>query len=130
MLPETPRILELGAGAGSLFRWLAPIVGRSQHWICIDHDAAHLAFGLRRIAAWARARGCAVGHDTGWRNLSLHTPRGTWSIETRCQDLAGSPPAEAIDGVACSALLDLLSEYDLEDTLHALRHRPFYAAMT
>jgi hypothetical protein len=133
MLPDAPRILEPGAGTGSLFRWLAPIVGRTQHWICLDRDPAHLASGLRRTAAWARARGWSASHGPGWRTLSLHTPRGIWSIETRCEDLADGtsfPPAEAIDGAACSALLDLLPDSWLEGMLHALHDVPFYAAMT
>jgi SAM-dependent methyltransferase len=130
MLPDEPRILELGAGTGSLFRWLAPIIGRKQHWICLDHDAAHLDFGLRRTAAWARARGYTVRHDASSHCLSVHAPRATWSIETRCGDVAESIPAAAIDGATCSALLDLLPEDGLETMLHVLRDRPFYAAMT
>ena len=30
LLPARPHLLDLGAGTGSLFRWLAPIIGSAQ----------------------------------------------------------------------------------------------------
>ena len=35
-LPARPRLLDLGGGTGSLFRFLAPIIGRGQDWILLD----------------------------------------------------------------------------------------------
>ena len=37
-LPARPRILDLGAGTGSLLRWLGHWIGRSQGWILVDAD--------------------------------------------------------------------------------------------
>ena len=56
-LPERPRLLDLGAGTGSLFRYLAPILGRPQSWVFADADEALLQAGLGRIRRWAEGRG-------------------------------------------------------------------------
>ena len=106
-LPARPRVLDLGAGTGSLFRWLAPIIGRAQDWTLADADPALLARALDDIAAWAAARGYAVT-DRG-RALALRTPAGTWRVGVRVADLAHEVPLDGQDAVVCSALLDLVS---------------------
>ncbi len=53
-LPRRPRLMDLGAGTGSMFRFLAPIIGRGQDWILVDADAALLDDAFGRTAAWAR----------------------------------------------------------------------------
>lgn len=55
-LPARPRLIDLGAGTGSLFRFLAPIIGRRQDWILIDRDGALLddAFGVYRCVGSAK----------------------------------------------------------------------------
>ena len=52
-LDETCTVVDLGAGTGSLFRFLAPIIGRGQDWILADADAALLEDAFGRTAAWA-----------------------------------------------------------------------------
>jgi SAM-dependent methyltransferase len=101
-LPAEPRILDLAAGTGSMFRWLGPIIGRNQHWILADADASLLVLG----------RGPAV--------------------ETLVVDLANALdrlPFESVDGVVCSALLDLVSEQWLYRLVAALR-TPFLACLS
>ena len=56
-LPPRPRIIDLGAGTASLFRWLAPMIGRAQAWTIVDADAALLGEAFARTADWAEARG-------------------------------------------------------------------------
>jgi len=95
-LPARPRILDLGTGTGSMFRWLHPIIGREQSWILADADAALLE----------RARGSQA--------------------EILVVDLASALerlPFDAVDGVVCSALLDLVSEQWLHRLVAALRTR-------
>ena len=46
-IPRRPRLLDLGAGTGSLFRFLAPIIGRGQDWIVIDARRRFAGRGLR-----------------------------------------------------------------------------------
>ena len=132
MLPEQPTLLELGAGSGSLFRWLAPIIGRSQRWLWLDDDADLLELGMRITAHWADRLGYDVQRSEDATELTLHTPRGTWTIETRGYDLDDPPlmlPLEAADAVTCSAVLDLFSEDWLAGLLHAIGQCPFYAAI-
>jgi len=109
-LPARPRLLDLGAGTGSLFRWLAPIIGRSQAWVFADADPELLARAMDDTADWAEDQGWAVSSPA--RALLVHAPGGTWRIETRRVDLS-NPRAELglamVDAVTCSALLDLVS---------------------
>ena len=80
-----PRLVDLGAGAGSLFRFLAPIIGRGQDWILIDADADVLDDAFGRTAAWARRQGFAATAQGDV--LSVATPRGLWRMEARLSDL-------------------------------------------
>jgi hypothetical protein len=109
-LPARPRLLELGAGTGSLFRWLAPLIGRAQAWTMLDGDAALLEDGFARTAAWAERQGWKVTAPSG--ALIVHAPGGAWRIELRVADFGGSAaslPLPGHDAVVCSALMDLVS---------------------
>ena len=101
-LPAQSRILDLGAGTGSMMRWLRPIIGGAQSWVLADANATLLE----------QARGPEV--------------------ETAVVDLAASLerlPLHAVDGVVCSALLDLVSEAWLQRLVRALR-TPFLACLS
>lgn len=119
VLPARPRLVDLGAGTGSLFRWLAPLLGRPQRWVLADADAGLLARGLDEIAAWAVGRGLFV-EDRG-RSLVLHGPDGAWEVVPEVVDLAGALPVRGQDAVLCSALLDLVSEAWVERLAEAVR---------
>lgn len=110
LLPARPRLLELGAGAGSLFRWLAPRIARPQVWTMVDADGALLAHGFERTRAWAERRGWTVTTPSG--ALIVHAPGGAWRIEARVADFGVDPaslPLARHDAVVCSALMDLVS---------------------
>src|SRR5262249_3415826 len=127
-----PRLLDLGAGTGSLFRFMAPIIGGPQTWIFADADKALLHTALNHTADWAERYGFGVTSSGGPGNLSLHTPLGEWRIETLVVDLGQVPhglPLAAVDAVVCSALLDLTSRAWML-RLFANLHVPFYAGMT
>jgi hypothetical protein len=112
MLPRRPRILDLGGGTGSMFRFLAPIVGRGQDWALLDADGSLLDEAFGRTSAWARSQGFAA---TAIRDaLHVSTPRGLWRMHVVQHDLGIRPlPAEdwqaQHDAIVCSALLDLVS---------------------
>jgi hypothetical protein len=130
LLPERPRLLDLGAGSGGLFRWLAPLIGRAQVWTLADADAELLAKAFVTIADWAEARGCTVTWP-GRRALLVHAPSGAWRVEALQVDLAASPaalPLAAVDAVLSSALLDLVSAAWLQRLVAALR-TPFLATL-
>ena len=119
-LPEKrPRLIDLGAGTGSMFRFLAPIIGRGQSWTLLDADAALLEDAFGRTAAWARRQGFAT--TIAGEELAVMTPHGTWRVQARVVDLAGVLPLADADAVVCSALLDLVSAAWLDRLLNALR---------
>src|SRR6202040_3507525 len=88
-LPKQPRLLDLGAGTGSLFRFMAPIIGRPQTWIFADADESLLYAALEHTAGWAGRHGFSVASSGGSERpaLSLGTPFGKWHIETLVADL-------------------------------------------
>ena len=123
-LPRRPKLVDLGGGTGSLFRFLAPIIGRGQDWVLVDADAMLLDEAFGRTAAWARRRGFAATAVAD--ELSVSTPHGLWRMRALHAPL---PLAGEVDGVVCSALLDLVSASwlaDLCDTLTVL----FLACLT
>jgi hypothetical protein len=101
-LPAHPRILDLGAGTGSMFRWLGPIIGREQRWILADSDGALLE--------------------------QARTPQTEALVVNLANDLDRLPFA-SVDGVVCSALLDLVSEQWLSRLVGAIR-TPFLACLS
>jgi len=85
------------------------------------------------IAQWAAVRGWTVTQPgrVGHRALLVHTPFGALRVEALCIDLAGAPgglPLAEMDGVVCSALLDLVSAAWLERLVAAL-HVPLLACL-
>jgi hypothetical protein len=126
-LPARPRLLDLGAGTGSLFRWLAPIIGRSQAWVFADADTTLLGRALDDTADWAEAMGWTV--SSPGRALLIHTDMGTWRIETRKVDLARALDVSMVDAVTCTALFDLVSQ-EWVDHLVAQLRTPLLACLS
>ena len=111
-------IVDLGAGAGSNLRYLAPLLGGAQRWRLVDHDPLLLDAALARTHAWSAARGADV-----LRNGSrLEIRAAGFSCDVECaradlEDLALDLPAGGL--VTAAALLDLVSH----DWLEALARR-------
>jgi SAM-dependent methyltransferase len=131
-LPARPRLLDLGAGTGSLFRWLAPRIGRAQAWTLVDADRAMTEAAFETIADRAEGIGLKVTFPNR-RTLLVHAPGGAWRVEALIADLAEAPRAIAAalrdaDAVLSSALCDLVTEAWLERMAAGLRV-PFYAAL-
>jgi hypothetical protein len=125
LLPARPRLLDLGAGTGSLFRWLAPIIGRAQAWTFVDTDRDLIAEAFEETADWATAQGWTVtfpGHAAN-RALLVHTPHGAWRVEALVSDLAAPEVLRlhGADAVVCSAFLDLVSGAWIDQFCDVLR---------
>lgn len=128
-----PRFLDLGAGTGSLTRWLGHFPARPHAWVLADADPELMSRAFDEMMDAAE--------DWGWnatwpqkKALLLHSPQGAWRIEGILADLARAPdnlPLESVDAVTCSALCDLVSETWLNRLAAGLaRHRlPFYSAL-
>jgi hypothetical protein len=125
-LPVRPHLIDLGAGTGSMFRFLAPLIARGQDWTLVDADAQLLDDAFGRSAAWARRQG--FGATMPDDALLVRTPRGLWRMQALTLDLAASPLPSA-DAVLCSALLDLVSPAWLERLLDRLKV-PLLACLT
>jgi hypothetical protein len=93
------RVHDLGAGAGSMARWLAPRLPGPQHWVLHDRDAGLLA----------RAAATMPAGPTG----------PVVTVETRCDDATRADLDDA-DLVVASALLDLFTADDLEAVMEAV----------
>ena len=129
-LPARPRLIDLGAGTGSLLRWLAPRIGRAQAWTLVDSDKALIEEAFETIADRAEAIGFKATFPNR-RTLLVHAPGGAWRVEALVTDLAEAPrnlPLAAADAVLSSALCDLVSARWVDRMAAALRI-PFYAAL-
>jgi len=107
-------ILDLGAGAGSNFRCLAPLLGGMQRWRLADNDPKLLDAALAWTHSWAGARGAEARRarntlSMGGRDLVCY-------LETELVDLSDLGSVELpTDGlVTAAALLDLVSQDWLE----------------
>ena len=89
-------IYDLGCGAGSMGRWLAPRLTGTQHWIMYDRDADLLADAAADPPG-AAADGAAVTIETRQRDISRLEPG----------DLAGASL------ITASALLDMMTADEL-----------------
>jgi hypothetical protein len=113
-LKRPARLVDLGAGTGANARALAPVIAGAQAWVLVDSDPALIAAQDTSFAGWEgrewRRSGLALDLADGWAALD----------------------ALALDGVTCSALLDLASLAwlaRLADWL-AARRLPFLAALS
>ena len=129
-LPARPRLMDLGAGTGSLFRWLAPRIGRAQAWTLVDQNKEMTEAAFDTIADRAETVGLKVTFPNR-RTLLVHAPGGAWRVEALIADLAHAPgnlPVGNVDAVVCSALCDLVSAPWVERMAAAIRV-PFYACL-
>jgi SAM-dependent methyltransferase len=79
-LPARPRILDLGAGTGSLLRWLGHFIRRAQAWTLVDADPELAERAFETIADRAEGAGWGVTFP-GKRTLLVHSPKGAWRVE-------------------------------------------------
>jgi SAM-dependent methyltransferase len=125
---ENILVVDLGTGAGSNLRAVAPALPAHQRWILIDHDPALLAVARDIIAEWAdSSRTVAAGLEATKNRKSL-------SIEFRQADLAAEPTAwgnASPDLVTAAALFDLVSERWIERFITALTRArlPLFTAL-
>jgi SAM-dependent methyltransferase len=130
VLPARPRIIDMGAGTGALFRWLAPYIGRTQIWTLVDADGRLLERAFLDIAEAAEQIGWLVTLPKP-QVMLLHTPVGVWRVEAQLADLAESPgnlKLDQADAVVSTALCDLVSRPWVARMAASLRV-PFYAAL-
>jgi SAM-dependent methyltransferase len=114
-------ILDLGAGAGSNLRYLAPLIGGAQRWRLVDRDPRLLEAALAETHAWADGRGCDVRRAGYALRISGHD----LECEVACEpaDLAELAVVDLPAGglVTAAALLDLVSRNWLDELAQRCR---------
>lgn len=109
-------VVDLGAGAGSNLRYLAPQLGGEQRWRLVDHDRALLDAAVVATRAWAASRGAAV--SPAGAELTLRATDFACRVGGEARDLSGDAlgnlelPTGGL--VTTAALLDLVSRPWLE----------------
>ena len=104
-------IIDLGAGHGSNFRYLAPILGGTQFWQLVDADDELLKTAIKAIDKWAQAQSWSTSRDD--YRIEIDAPNGGWTVTTELADLdqdLDKLGLDDVDLVTASALLDLVSE--------------------
>lgn len=104
------KLIDLGAGTGANFRYLAPLIGGDQHWRLIDHDPRLLALQVDTIAHWAAQAGWR--HERHRDGIAIFSDDGCWRVQGEALDLARELEKidlRDIDGVTTTAFLDLVS---------------------
>jgi hypothetical protein len=109
-------VVDLGAGAGSNLRYLAPRLGGEQRWRLVDHDRALLHAAVVATRAWAVSRSAVV--SPAGATLTLRAADFACRVSGEPRDLAGDALASlALPSgglVTAAALLDLVSTPWLE----------------
>jgi hypothetical protein len=107
-VPDGGRVVELGAGTGTLLRACLPHLRGAMHWRALEADAGLIARAETRLHQWAGARpGWAVA---GGVSTTLRGPQVSCALDWQCTDLAAAvPDLEGVDAVAASAWGDLVS---------------------
>jgi hypothetical protein len=118
---EPLTVLDLGAGAGSNLRFLAPLLGGAQHWRLADHDPVLLEAALAATQTWALARGAAV--QCAGSHFTVRAAGFTCNVDCERVDLADLAAVDFPAGglVTAAALLDLVSRDWLETLVRRCR---------
>lgn len=134
-LPRAPHLVDLGAGTGSTLRHLAPRLDcPEQSWTLVDKDMALLTKAPGELTQWAEKQGWTVAEER--RALRIQADEMTLRAEMRRYDLTTDLTGLAlgqVDGVTCSALLDLVSADwigKLAAELARSGYPPFLATLT
>jgi len=127
-LGAAPYLTDLGCGAGSNLRYLAPRIPGPQRWLCADHDPALLNAAPAALMDWGVRRGWRSRNDRN--SLVLARPAGKIAIEFALRDLARDGLPEGVAGLTASALLDLTSAAWLARLADWCRARPVLMALS
>ena len=126
------RLIDLGCGAGSNLRALAPHLPAIQHWRLVDHDPALLQAARRELAAWADAWEPAP--DGGIVLRKEHATIGVTFTEADLSNgadhvLDSGPPTDLL---TAAAFFDLLAPRWIARLCASLaaRRLPLYAVLT
>ena len=104
-------LIDLGAGTGSLFRYLAPRLGNRQTWRLVDYSSSLLEQAETRLTKWAGQHELIVQSKVGgWYASNMvreyHVDTEIWDFARGFPDFPIDPSADLI---TASAFIDLVS---------------------
>ncbi|HEU4410533.1 MAG TPA: hypothetical protein VFS43_35085 [Polyangiaceae bacterium] len=110
--PRPPKILELGAGLGTMVTRLCDwgLVPRAEYTL-LDEDAGGLAAAAERLRAWASGRGLRASEPGGRGPLRLEGEGVALAVEFRASELGAylrGGAGERFDVLSANAFLDLV----------------------
>ena len=131
---ERINVVDLGAGTGALFRYLAPRINRRQTWRLVDSSDKLLRQSETHLAAWADARQLTVGAS---KDLWCATnAKEEYCVFHEQKNFGGGlldlSVNSKINLITASALLDLVSLNWVEEltALCLQRQASFYGSLT
>ena len=108
---QTLKVVDLGAGTGANFRYLAPLLGGKQHWRLMDNDKQLIGRVPDKLREWCERNNLAMHHrDDG---VLISGPDFECQVQCCWVDLAAPSvfaDTQRVSLVTASALLDLVSE--------------------
>lgn len=126
---EQVDVIDLGCGAGSSLRAMAPHLPARQRWLMIDHDPALLEAARQALAAWAdEAQGFGGALRLSKCGASIEVSFAQRDLARKIESILDAPA----DLVTASALFDLVSRSWIARMAASLaaRRTPLYAALT
>jgi hypothetical protein len=112
-------IMDLGAGSGANFRFLAPRLGGEQRWLLLDNDSQLLDSIDAMMHRWASVNGFYIEPQTSGLRITGH--QFSCLLESRQFDLRYIEDLASTQLVTASALLDLVSGVWLENLAQRCR---------
>tara|TARA_Y100000588_G_scaffold54033_1_gene51179 strand:- start:1296 stop:2174 length:879 start_codon:yes stop_codon:yes gene_type:complete len=104
-------LIDLGAGTGGLFRYLAPRLGGHQTWRLVDNSSRLLEQSETRLTRWAAQHELIVRSKVGtWQaSNSVREYRVDTEIWDFASGFADFPTEPSADVITASAFIDLVS---------------------
>ncbi|MEE2693902.1 MAG: class I SAM-dependent methyltransferase [Pseudomonadota bacterium] len=131
---EEIHLMDLGAGTGGLFRYLAPRLGRHQTWQLVDCSSSLLEQVENRLTRWAGQHELIVRSKVGMWYASNSVRE--YCVDTEIWDLvsgfADFPTDPSADVITASAFIDLVSLSWIEQLVAFCRkaQTSFYGCLT
>lgn len=125
---STLKILDLGAGLGSSFMYLADKISQDQHWIMLENDPTLRTAGSKNLVNWLKQKGFSQQEDhfvKGTKKISFQYYAGSFLDPTDIQQIRQTTPTL----ITASAFFDIFAPHQIEQFLSQFRGIPLYTSL-